>query len=209
MSGTTLREAPGWRFVPTRHGDTLQTISLRELGDAARWAELASLNGLIPPYLTDDPLEATASSGKIRLYGEAIRVFAPNAVADADTDPEEVFGADIALTDGRMTVTNGDFAIAAGLPNLQAALNRRVITEKGELLFHADYGSRVRALLGKLNGPTAAALAGRAVRLALEQDPRVDRVVDVKGTPAGDRLIVSAAVIPIGSTAATTISAEF
>ena len=43
------RPAPNIRHAEVHHGDTLQRISLRELGDASRWVELVLLNELRPP----------------------------------------------------------------------------------------------------------------------------------------------------------------
>jgi len=208
MSGFLF--ASGWRFVPIRHGDTLQEIAARELGDAARWHDLIALNDLIPPYITGDPEIATSAAGRVLLYGQQLRVFAPSAQADASTDPEALYGIDIALEpDGTLAVdSGGDFATVAGLPNLYASLARRVTTERGELLFHQSYGSMVRQVLGKASTASRGALAARSARIALEQDDRVARVHSVTATTAGDRLLIAATVEPIGSGETITIRAE-
>ncbi|RVT91407.1 hypothetical protein EOD42_22390 [Rhodovarius crocodyli] len=210
MSGSysTTRYAAGWRFVAIRHGDTLQALALRHLGSASRWADLASLNDLVPPYLSGDPAEVTASGGRVLAYGASIRVFAASATADAQTDPEEVFLTDLALVAGRLTVENGDYGTVSGMENFKASLARRLSIELGELPFHPSYGCAVRSIIGSVNGPTGAALAGRAVRRALLQDPRVQEVGRVVVSAAGHRAPIEASVTPIGSAAVTTISAE-
>jgi len=210
MSGSysTTRYASGWRFVQIRHGDTLQAIALRYLGSAARWADLASLNDLVPPYLSGDPAEVTAASGRVLAYGASIRVFAATASADAETAPEDVFLTDLALIGGRLAVENGDYATVSGMDNFKASLARRLTTELSELPFHPSYGCGVRAIIGQVNGPTGTALAGRAVRQALQRDPRVQEVGSVAVAATGDRVSIQASVTPIGSAAITTISAE-
>jgi len=50
--------AQGFRSVELRRGDTLQRVALRELGDAARWVDIALLNSLRPPYVVDDGADA-------------------------------------------------------------------------------------------------------------------------------------------------------
>jgi hypothetical protein len=86
-----MREAPGIRLAETRYGDTLQRIALRELGDASRWVELAELNGLRPPYLTDPAL---ARAG-VLAYGASIKLPSPSSIVSASSDPGAVYGADL------------------------------------------------------------------------------------------------------------------
>ena len=43
------RELTGYRYASTNHGDTIQQVAFRELGDASRWAELVWINDLLPP----------------------------------------------------------------------------------------------------------------------------------------------------------------
>lgn len=202
MSGstTTDRVAVGWRWAEIRQGDTLQRIAYRELGDAAKWAELANLNDLLPPYLTGDAAAALASNGRVLAYGERIRVFAPSDQIDASTQAAELYGTDIALDqNGRMTTSNGDFSLVSGVSNLSAALGRRITTSRGELLFHPTYGSTLRRLIGQTNGPMRAALGARAARLACEADSRVSRVTEAQATADGDALAVTLTVEPISS----------
>lgn len=184
----------GFRFAEIQRGDTLQRIAARELGDAARWPDLVAYNSLVPPFVTDD---ATAAAVGVLVSGQFIRVPAPIAVADADVSPAEVFGLDVRLAKGRLEVVNGDFAVASGVENLKQALQHRVDTERGELIFHADYGSLVRRVLGSVNGPTAGILAAEYTKAALLDDTRVSSVSSASTRVTGDAVIVTAEVIPI------------
>jgi phage baseplate assembly protein W len=209
MSGTPLREAPGWRWVQTRQGDTLPRIALREMGDAARWTDLASLNDLLPPYLTGDPDAAAASGGRVLLYGQSIRIFAASVQANAADSPDEVYGVDLALdAQGQLVADEADLSTVSGLANLAGALSRRITTSRHELLFHPDYGSRVRENLGRANTPARAAMAGRSAQAALVADPRVQEVLAVTAAPEGDRLAITATVRPIASGASFAIRTE-
>lgn len=200
MSGTILREAPGFRWAEVRHADTLPRIALRELGDASRWPDLASLNNLLPPYLTGDADLAAMSGGRVLLYGQHIRVFSAANLADAATEPEETYGVDLALdANGQLFADGPDLAHVSGLKNLASALARRVTTQRHELLFHPTYGSRVRENLGRSNTPARAAIAARAAQAALAEDSRVQRILSVTATVAGDVLAIDATVQPIGA----------
>jgi phage baseplate assembly protein W len=190
------RALTGWRFVETHGGDTLQEIAARELGDASRWVDLIDINGLEPPFLIGDPKLA---GPRVKLYGQLIMVPASTAQATSDTDPEAVFGVDIALDiAGRLTaVANGDLSIVGGHANLKQALQNRITTDTGELLFHLDYGCKVRRMVGIANGPGAGLIGGQYVRSAILSDPRIDSVSSVTVTVRGDALQIQGTAIAI------------
>jgi len=187
----------GFRIVDTLHGDTLQAVALRELGDASRWVDLANINKLLPPYITDD---ASLASDRVLLSGGQLVVPAQTPVsANARTSkPDDLYGLDLGLINGDLTDDgNGDFVVFNGQANLRQALVHRVITERSELMFHPEYGCLVRQLIGAVNGPTAATLAARYVSATLAADPRVTSVTSVTATVAGDAINVVAIVVPI------------
>jgi phage baseplate assembly protein W len=203
---TTIFDKPlnGFRFVETRYGDTLQAIAARELGDAARWVDLIAFNGLVPPYLTDDP---TAVADGVLLTGSLIKLPAPVAVVSAATEPDLVFGRDISLNRGQLFDDgSGDLAVVAGRENLKQAIKNRIDTERGELLFHLPYGSLHRRLIGTVNGPTAALLAAQYVKSALQDESRIRKVNDSTANVAGDVVSVTVEVQPVTGKAVSVTS---
>jgi phage baseplate assembly protein W len=193
----------GYRFVTIQQGDTLQAIAQRELGDAALWADLITINGLAPPYLTGDPSLASAS---VKLYGQQITLPAVSVQVSATTDPERVFGVDLRLTDGQLIAENGDLAVVAGVANLSQALKNRIETELGELLFHPNYGCAVSRVKGEGGDPTAATLGAKYVEGAILDDPRIDSVESVKATIIGDSCQIVAIATPITGTSIDILS---
>lgn len=194
------RPLRGYRLVSTLRGDTLQAVALRELGNAARWVDLANINNLLPPYLTDDP---ALSSARVILTGGVISVPSLTLASQnaATNDPDAIYELDLGLVDGELTVNeNGDFNIFDGLANLRQALVHRVITERGELMFHPEYGCLVRTLIGVVNGPTAAVLAAKYVQSTLQADPRIKQVLDCTAVVTGNTISVVANVLPITGT---------
>lgn len=190
------KQLTGKRLVQTVHGDTLPAIAARELQDASRWVELANINALVPPYITDDI--AQAGNG-VLLSGGVIAVPAQANANDFEgTDPDSVYLVDCALTDGRLTVTSsGDIAVFSGKNNLAQALISKVVTDKSELMFHLDYGCFARRLLGEGNNPTTRILAAQYIKAALLTDPRVESVQSVTATTDGDSISAVAVVQPI------------
>jgi hypothetical protein len=189
------RPLAGFRYVQTQQGQSLQLLALRELGSAARWPEIVNINGLTPPYLTDDP---GLVSETVRLYGGLLIVPASAAVdASAAEDPDYVFGVDLALLGGDLVIENGDLVVATGRANLRQALEHRVLTNLGELLFHPDYGNGFVGLRGSGNGPTKALLGARFIKESLLADPRVAAVPDVTAQVTGDSITAVATAHPI------------
>lgn len=182
------RELTGFRFVDTNHGDTLQDIALRELGDASRWVDLISYNNLVPPFITDDA--ALVRKGVI-LTGQQIIVPAPGRRAD-QTDSDAVLGADAQLGPRGELLTDGfDFAVVSGRANLSQAIRMRVTSERGDLMYHPEYGCDVRRLLGVVNGPTKGLIAARVSKAAVAQDPRVTRVTQATALVVADTINIA------------------
>lgn len=184
----------GFRFVQTQYGDTLQAIALRELGDASQWSNLAWLNGLVPPYLTDNPQAARTG---VLVTGASIRVPAATSRVDAGVNPEDVFLVDCALPKGQFEFENGDFAMVSGRANLSQAIAHRMMTDHGELLFHGTYGANLGRLKGSINGPALEMVGADYARESLLDEERIQSVKSVVATTAGDVLSINAEVAPI------------
>lgn len=190
----TTKTLSGFRLVETRRGDTLQRIASRELGSATRWYELAEINKLRPPYLTDDEDQASDS---VKLTGSQLLVPSTTPVATADTSPESIFGTDVLLKNGRLRVSDGDLVLVSGVDNYLQALGHVVVTEPGDLMFHPEYGCGVRRMIGSSNSRAKITLAGGLVRKAVASDPRTKEVKSATVRAVGDSLFVEGEAIAI------------
>lgn len=188
------RVMPAFRYAQTNFDDDLRHIALRELGDANRWTEIALLNGLKPPYIVSDP--ALVAVGVI-LSGSTLLVPALQAASDITTDPDQVFGVDVLLADGRLQFDNGDLAVTHGAKNLIQSIKHRLATHTQDLIYHPNYGNLTYKILGKSNGPAAGQLAAFYTKSALLNDSRIDRVLSVTADVMGDVIMVDAVVVAI------------
>ena len=184
------RELPPFRLVETHHGDDLQRIASREMGDANRWPELVWLNSLIHPYLTDD---ASAASARVLLTGSLLRVPAASGTPVDEPERAQVFGRDCGLWGKRLAASeSGDFAVVTGTKNLVQQLRHAIITPRGQLTRHAGYGCLVWNLHGAVQGPTAELLGAQYVKATLEADYRVRAITSSTAVTDGDSLRITA-----------------
>jgi len=184
-------QTPPFRLVNTHHGDTLQAVAWREMGDPNRWPELIWLNQLSAPYITDDP--GRVAPGVI-LSGAQIKVPAPGGFSDpAVSGNDAVYEADCKLVAGQLTLTaDGDIAVVSGVDNLRQQLTHRISTPTGQASRHPEYGCKIHQLKGVKNAPTASRLGAEYVRSALLADYRVNSVPTSKAVVSGDAIRISA-----------------
>lgn len=153
-----------------RPGDTLVSLSARLLGDPLRWGELVSLNHLKPPYLTATGAPGTLRPGDEILYPLTAGAPPPQNIAQLE---EETYGRDLADDNGDLILRGGNLVTLAGLPNLRAALLRRLRVRLGAHPFHPAYGSNVKNHLGRpADDARLIMLIDDVVRSVL-RDPRV------------------------------------
>jgi hypothetical protein len=186
------REAPPIRLAQVQFGDTIQGLVLRELGDSSLWLDVIVLNDLRPPYIDEQPALGVLA------YGDVIKLPAGISAIEAEISPADLYFTDVAVDQQQqLPVAAGDFQLVSGVPNLRAALARRVIVDKRELGFRPEFGCYVRRLLGKSNGPTSGQLAAFYVKSALLEDSRVREVPSCTAEIVGDRISVDATVLAI------------
>ena len=201
------QDMPAFRLAQTHYGDTLAKIAARELNNANRWPELVWINGLTPPYLTDDP---DLVSSTVLLNGSLLRVPATAQAIDVDKDDlYSVFETDVKLTNRRLSDDGaGDFATIDGTGNLKQQLSHRIVTPKGQLLRHEEYGCLIWQLQGAASGPVADRLGAQYVKASLEADYRVSSVTSSTATSSGDvtQIVAEAEAISGESVSVSAIS---
>jgi phage baseplate assembly protein W len=103
-----------------------------------------------------------------------------------------MLGQDIRLDDNGLLQAddNGDLQSVLGLDCLNQALNHRLVTERGELQYHPNYGNPLLDYIGQVNSHTLAVLANHETGNTILADPRIRSIRDISTTVRGDTLNV-------------------
>src|SRR3990167_1042604 len=109
------------------------------------------------------------------------------------------------LTDLALDLGDHRIRLLSGRDNLQQAIVMRLLTPVGELagLGHADYGSRLFDLVGRVNTDTTRNLVRLYILESLQQEPRIGKInrIDVRQVERQPSLVsVELDVTPIAST---------
>lgn len=210
------REWGGFADYVIKATDTLPSIAAEFLNDGNAWVEIAVLNNLKPPYVS-----VTGAPGTVR-PGDTIAVpvvasLTTDAVAVAETPGTDRLGTDFVMIatpnaiPGRpmfgMAIdkrTFKDFALVSGVDNFIQALAVRCSTERRALPLSPGYG--FAPSIGLKSTRATHVLTRLALRETILQDPRVQSVSRVEFEVSADVAEASAAVLPIGSENAATLT---
>lgn len=196
------KDLSGYTYVATNWGEGIKQFALRVLGSADSWVDIVTLNNLRYPYLSE------AGGANVARYGDMLMVPASQPQTEVNDNPDFVFGIDIRLDNGRFAVSNGGLQTVAGVRNFTQAIRHRVQTDTKELLYHPDYGCRVREVIGIPNSYSAGMMAAAFVKGAIRSDVRTEAVQSCTAEMAGDAIIIDAKVTPVSGRPAESISWE-
>ena len=182
-------------------GDTLTNLAAKYLGDARLWQQIAVVNGLRPPFiselanvdLSEENLPGTLGVGQTILIPtfakppSSLPVLPVLGVTSEEPAEVHLLGTDLALevVGGRAGAPLFDFVVdveggsrdakqVSGRDNMAQAIQQRILTEKGTDILYKRLG------LGRVVGTNFLPTDVEASRIkfaeAVDQDPRVASV---------------------------------
>jgi len=185
-----------------RQGDSLMTFAARTLNDYTAWRQIAQINGLQPPYISN------TAGPNVAVPGQQLFLPQPNSptIVSPQTAPiasyiNNYLGVDIYLgpLNNPMLPWTGDYQIISGYDNLTLSLGRRMQTTIGSLIYHNLFGSRIPPEIGKIASDNELRLVEQYSISCLLSDPRVNKIVSVQANAGPNYSIsVSAVVLPNG-----------
>lgn len=199
-------------------GDTITTLAARLLGDGRRWIDLAVVNGLSAPYVTDGAkLPGTLAPGDQIAVPSPRPAGVPSAIltdaAPEAAQSEAALGVDLAV---RVTATgqwdlvldaaggSTDALPIAGLANLGQAIATRLRLERGELPLQPDVG--LPRMVGVPAYADSAGVALLHVREQIYSDDRVLAIGAIEASLDRDALTLEMSVVPAGLGEARTLT---
>ena len=92
---------------------------------------------------------------------------------------------------------NSDLETVAAIQNLKQSLINRILTRRGTLLFHPNYGSQLPNMLGKPMNHALLVDACNELRRTITTDSRVAKCKVSKSLLTHDDIFMNATVTPI------------
>lgn len=199
-------------------GDTVKSIAHFKLGDEKRWREIVKLNNLKYPYIVDNDDEKLKNPEHLVTIGDVISLPIKNDISKLAEQPlnnyskhniyDMSIGMDLkvsfdeendGIVDTRNKYTNhADFDKVSGIDNLIQSLLLRLLTIRGSLLHHPNYGSNLLLFLGKTITGETIQLMDLEITRTLTSDSRVAKASVTHAIIEGNGALFDISVTPIG-----------
>ena len=210
-------------YVIQQTDNSIQSIAQKLYGDVGKWRMLVNLNHLEYPYLVKTPQQKLNNPEHLLVYGDrmllpndeqTLQQASKNKVIESNTSHyqpayyDNTLGMDLQLdisTDvplseqlGVLRADGHTFKRVVGIQNLKQSLILRILTRRGTLLLHPNYGSQLPAMLGKPMNARRLADAAYELERVITTDTRVASVKITKKLLTYDQIFLDALVKPIG-----------
>jgi len=218
------KEYSGFQEIVVGAGDTLQAIAAKRLGRADKWLDLAILNDLKSPFITENKLPQTLQTGSKIVIPVDTPTVNPDVITGSgvkvgSSQMEEHLGQDFEMiqtkrANGRPSGQFGwaidtaggsiDVRKVKGVANYAQALEMRFRTENGFNILYPAIG--LPRLVGQRGFRDRLASANFAARQQLLADKRTDRVLSFQFRVVKDTVFIEADVQPVGFNSSRVIS---
>nr|DAI05669.1 MAG TPA: Baseplate wedge protein [Herelleviridae sp.] len=156
------------------YGETMQSIAQLETKSVDNWVKIAEYNSLVYPYIVDTMEEKMKNIEHLATLGDVLMIPDEGNLLDIDTSSLNqrdtdfllglALGKDLDMTSDTTFYENhgtsdevfalthnghGDLKNVSGADNIKQATISRLMTAKGSLMLHPEYGSDLHLMFGK------------------------------------------------------------
>lgn len=181
--------------------ETLEQIAQRHYGDATQWYAIVRYNGLEYPYITNTVEEKLTNVEGLKTSGDELIIPIEQNILDdslqrlSHNDREAILdltlGRDLNMSEGAdyynryggstevMELSEdglGDIATISGVENVKQAVIARLLTPKGSLLLHPDYGNDLNQYMGMRTGYGMVPVIDNEIMRTINSDGRIRNV---------------------------------
>ena len=212
-----------YKHYVIKQNDTIQSIAFKLYQDMDKWYALVKLNDLRYPYIVNSPEKVLANPEHLKCWGD--RLLLPNNTNDVvranraklkekntnyyrNQHYDAVLGNDLKLnlhTDVTLDeqrgvlVSNGsDLDTADGIDNLKQSIIMRILTRKGTLYRHPNYGSTLSDMLGKPISSSLLHDITTEVQRVISTDTRVQSAEVTESRLSYNSVFINVSITPIG-----------
>ena len=158
--------------------DSLMSFANRNLRDYTQWSNVATLNNLLPPYITTPQGNNTTTPGNSLVLPSSLGTASVGSTPTAYTIRNyelDYLGTDWYLgnpDDSDIPPWTGDFDVIFGYANYALSLGRRITTPLGTLYYEPTYGSRIPDEIGGIQAFISTGLIQSYAESSISSDPR-------------------------------------
>ncbi|MDO8357325.1 MAG: DUF2634 domain-containing protein [Nitrospirota bacterium] len=196
-------------------GDTLRQIARRLVGNADQWWVLAQFNQLSWPFIDTTGTSYPASQRVLSLGSVLLVPIGTDdpAIAHVVIPQPDLYtvllGVDLLTTsigDLQVNYGTGDLSTVQGVPNLQQAVQHRLMTRKGELPHHPEYGSNLPLHIGHVLDQSRVNVIRMEILQTLLADPRIKEIKRLDVSTDADAVHIVGSLGVIGQHDAVTLN---
>lgn len=129
--------------------------------------------------ITNEQAFTNGTDARVRTTGQVIYIPKEERREQSSSLLADLAGEDIALTEDGDLMDDGfgDLGTVTGIENMAQSVRHRLLTRKGAIPHHPEYGSRLQELIGKAYLPYIHKLIEIDIHETLSDDERLEEIV--------------------------------
>lgn len=217
-----------YKTYTIKKDDTLQSIAFTQLGDTSYWMDLAELNNLEYPFIVGSNSDRISNPEHLLSYGDKIYLPVTNSLDNLSLndinayDQDKIYdvsmgmdlGLDIDSTNGYdeaiagLSAEGQDLRTTSGATTLKQSVTLRLLTRRGTLLNHPNYGTNLMDYIGENITTETLQLIKTEIKRTVTTDERVDNVEISEAYLDGNKALFKIEITPIDKNTAFSLFVE-